>query len=36
MESLKGQKKDYAAASVQEAFDSAWKGADTKLTVADL
>ncbi|MEP6741464.1 MAG: hypothetical protein ABJB61_03120 [bacterium] len=32
MESLKAQKKDYAAALVQREFASAWKNADVKLT----
>ncbi|HEV7744473.1 MAG TPA: hypothetical protein VGO56_05730 [Pyrinomonadaceae bacterium] len=36
MESLKAQKKDVAAAMVRREFDSAWKDADTKLTVQDL
>jgi hypothetical protein len=36
MESLKAQKKDYAAASVQREFDTAWKNADTKLTAQSL
>ncbi len=33
MESLKGQKKDYAAATVQREFTAAWKNADVKLTL---
>ena len=36
MESLKAQKKNTAAATVQREFESAWKNADTKLTIADL
>ena len=36
MESLKAQKKDYAAAMVQREFENAWKNADTKLTTLDL
>ena len=36
MESLKAQKKTYAAAMVQREFDSAWQHADTKLTAASL
>ncbi len=36
VESLKGQKKSQAAAAAQRDFESAWKNADTKLTVADL
>jgi len=36
MESLKAQKKDYAAAIVQREFDDAWKNADVKLRVGDL
>jgi len=35
-ESLKAQKKDYAAAMVQREFESAWKNADVKLTRQDL
>jgi tetratricopeptide (TPR) repeat protein len=35
-ESLKAQKKDYAAALVQKEFESAWKNADVKLTRQDL
>jgi hypothetical protein len=35
-ESLKAQKKDYAAALVQREFESAWKNADVKLSVPDL
>ncbi len=35
MQSLKAQKKDYAAALVQRQFDAAWKNADTKLTIED-
>jgi TolA-binding protein len=34
MESLKAQKKNSAAA--QREFETAWKNADTKLTIADL
>jgi len=36
MESLKAQKKNYAAALVQREFESAWKNADVKLTTQDL
>lgn len=36
MESLKAQKKDYAASMVQREFQNAWKNADVKLTVQDL
>jgi len=36
MESLKAQKKTEAAAAAQREFESAWKNADTKLTIADL
>jgi tetratricopeptide (TPR) repeat protein len=36
MESLRAQKKDYAAALVQREFDLAWKNADAKLTLKDL
>ena len=36
MQSLKAQKKDYAAALVQREFESAWKNADTTLKVEDL
>jgi tetratricopeptide (TPR) repeat protein len=36
MESLKAQKKDYAAALVQREFETAWKNADVKLSVQDL
>jgi hypothetical protein len=36
MESLKAQKKTYAAAMVQREFDNAWKNADTKLTRQNL
>jgi len=36
VESLKAQKKIYAATLVQQEFDGAWKSADTKLSVADL
>jgi tetratricopeptide (TPR) repeat protein len=36
MESLKGQKKDYAAVMVQREYEIAWKNADAKLTVQDL
>ena len=36
MQSLKAQKKDYAAAMVQREFEDAWKNADVKLTVQDL
>ena len=36
MESLKAQKKSQAAAMTQREFESAWKNADTKLSVADL
>ncbi len=36
MESLKAQKKDYAANMVQREFEIAWKNADVKLTVQDL
>jgi tetratricopeptide (TPR) repeat protein len=35
-ESLKGQKKAQAAAAAQREFETAWKNADTKLTVAAL
>ena len=35
-ESLKGQKKLQAAAATQKEFETAWKNADTKLTVASL
>ena len=36
MESLKAQKKNYAASLVQREFASAWKNADAKLTIQDL
>ena len=36
MESLKGQKKDYAAQLVQREYEQAWKNADASLTVKDL
>jgi hypothetical protein len=36
MESLKAQKKNSAAAAAQREFETAWKNADTKLTIADL
>ncbi len=36
MESLKAQKKSQAAAMTQREFESAWKNADAKLSVADL
>ena len=36
MESLKAQKKNDAAATVQREFDDAWKNADTKLTAQTL
>ena len=36
MESLKAQKKNDAAATVQREFDDAWKNADTKLTAQSL
>jgi tetratricopeptide (TPR) repeat protein len=36
MESLKAQKKDYAATMVQREFENAWKNADQKFTLADL
>ena len=36
MESLKGQKKDYAAQLVQREYEVAWKNADAKLTIDDL
>lgn len=36
MESLKAQKKDYAASMVQREFADAWKNADVKLTIQDL
>jgi hypothetical protein len=36
MESLKAQKKSQGAAIAQREFESAWKNADTKLSVADL
>ena len=36
MESLKAQKKNTAAAAVQREFETAWKNADTKLSIADL
>ena len=35
-ESLRAQKKDYAAAMVQREFEIAWKNADAKLTLQDL
>jgi tetratricopeptide (TPR) repeat protein len=35
-ESLKAQKKDYAAAMVQREFENAWRNADVKLTLQDL
>ncbi len=36
MESLKAQKKDYAASLVKREFDAAWKNADTPLKLEDL
>jgi tetratricopeptide (TPR) repeat protein len=36
MESLKAQKKDYAASMVQKEFVGAWKNADVKLSLPDL
>jgi tetratricopeptide (TPR) repeat protein len=36
MESLKAQKKSEAAAAAQKEFESAWKNADTKLSISDL
>jgi len=36
LESLKAQKKDFAAAMVQREFESAWKNADVKLSREDL
>jgi hypothetical protein len=36
MESLKAQKKTSAAARAQREFETAWKNADTKLSIADL
>ncbi len=36
MQSLKAQKKDYAAALVQREFENAWKNADTTLKLEDL
>jgi tetratricopeptide (TPR) repeat protein len=36
MESLKAQKKNTAAATAQREFETAWKNADTKLSIADL
>ena len=36
LEALKAQKKAYAASLVQQEFETAWKNADTKLTMADL
>ncbi len=36
MESLKAQKKNDAAAKTQLEFETAWKNADTKLSIADL
>lgn len=36
MESLKAQKKKAAAAAAQREFETAWKNADTKLSIADL
>jgi tetratricopeptide (TPR) repeat protein len=36
MESLRAQKKDYAATLVQREFELAWKNADAKLTLKDL
>jgi hypothetical protein len=36
MESLKAQKKTEAAAIAQREFESAWKNADTKLSIAEL
>jgi tetratricopeptide (TPR) repeat protein len=35
-ESLKAQKKDYAAALVQREFETAWRNADVKLSLQDL
>jgi len=35
-ESLKGQKKNAEAARAQREFETAWKNADTKLSIADL
>jgi tetratricopeptide (TPR) repeat protein len=36
MESLKAQKKDYAARLVEREFETAWKNADTTLKLEDL
>jgi hypothetical protein len=36
MQSLKAQKKNYAAAMVQREFEDAWKNADSKLSIDDL
>ena len=36
LEALKAQKKGYAVNFVQQEFETAWKNADTKLTIADL
>ncbi len=36
LEALKAQKKVYAVNFVQQEFETAWKNADTKLTIADL
>jgi tetratricopeptide (TPR) repeat protein len=36
VESLKAEKKDYAAALVEEEFQKAWKNADTKISLEDL
>jgi tetratricopeptide (TPR) repeat protein len=36
MESLKAQKKNTAAAAARREFETAWKNADTKLSIADL
>ena len=36
MESLKAQKRSAAAAAVQREFETAWKNADTKLSISDL
>jgi tetratricopeptide (TPR) repeat protein len=36
LEALKAQKKVYAASFVQQEFETAWKNAETKLTIADL
>ena len=36
LEALKAQKKGYAVNFVQQEFETAWKNADIKLTIADL